>query len=62
MARPMRCRQCGDVIGYYEPLVLVAQEHAHMTSAAAEPEIAEQHGVLFHHACYVEEQALRDTP
>jgi len=58
----MRCIRCGDVIGYYEPLVLVAQEHVHLTSAAAEPQITERCGALFHDACYVEEQEASAAP
>jgi hypothetical protein len=62
MDQPMRCRRCGDVIGYYEPVVLITQERAHLTSAAAEPQIAKRHELLFHQACYAEEQHASDTP
>jgi hypothetical protein len=57
----MRCLRCGDVIGHYEPLVLVAQGQEHLTSAAADPQIAEQRGALFHHACFVKEQEAGDA-
>jgi hypothetical protein len=62
MDRPMRCLRCGDVIGYYEPLMLVAQGQEQLTSAAADPQIAERRGALFHHACYVTAQKASDTP
>jgi hypothetical protein len=54
MEQPMKCGHCGEVIGVYEPLVLLDDGEARTTSAAAEPQIGEQPGVLFHRACYAE--------
>jgi hypothetical protein len=48
----MRCEHCGDVIGIYEPLVLLADGHARTSSAAAEPQIGDELGKHFHRACY----------
>jgi hypothetical protein len=31
----IRCRLCGDVIGVYEPMVLLLDDEAHTTSGAA---------------------------
>ena len=50
--RPMRCHGCGDVIGYYEPLVLLESSGPRETSGAAEPEIRAAPGVRFHRGCY----------
>jgi hypothetical protein len=54
--QPMRCRYCGDVVGVYEPLVLLAGDQARTTSAAAEPHIRGEAGDRFHRACYMESQ------
>lgn len=35
MGDPWRCEHCADVIGGYEPLVLVVDGQAHETSRAA---------------------------
>lgn len=48
----MRCERCGEVIGVYEPLVLVTEEGSRTTSAAAEPHVVEESGARFHRACH----------
>ncbi len=45
------CDQCGDVVGVYEPLVLVVDGQALETSQAAEPSAAEHATERFHRAC-----------
>jgi hypothetical protein len=50
----MTCEHCGDVIGIYEPLVLLFDGRARTSSAAAEPQIGEGPGGRFHRACYPE--------
>ncbi len=48
-----RCAQCGEVLGTYEPLLLIEDGVARRTSFAAEPELAlasETHSYL-HPAC-----------
>ena len=57
MHEPMRCAHCGDVIGVYEPLVLLTGGEPRTTSAAAEPQIGDEPGVLFHRACYAQSPA-----
>jgi len=57
----MRCVRCGDVIGHYEPLMLIAQNEEQLTSAAADPQIAERPGALFHRACYVKQKEDSDA-
>ena len=47
-----RCEWCGDVIGVYDPLVHVAGETVRRTSRAAEPDIADVAGRIYHDACY----------
>ena len=57
MDHPMKCEHCGDVIGVYEPLVLLNDGCVRTTSAAAEPHLGEMPGVLFHSACYTQSPA-----
>ncbi len=50
----MRCQQCGDVIGVYEPLVMLADGHPRETSRALELGNPEHRtdGVCYHSSCY----------
>jgi hypothetical protein len=48
----VRCDGCHDVIGTYEPLVVVASGRAHQTSYASEPELCAQSDAHFHRSCY----------
>lgn len=49
----MRCSRCGEVIGSYEPLVLLLDGEVRETSRAAEPDLALQVGAeRFHIACF----------
>lgn len=45
------CWVCGDVIGVYEPLVVVAAGSVRSSSLAQEPALRSGHEVLAHHAC-----------
>ena len=62
MSEPMRCRRCGDVIGYYEPLVMVEPGQVRTTSAAAEPQLNVAPGERFHPACYAEAHSVSTSP
>jgi hypothetical protein len=46
------CSRCGDVIGMYEPLILVEESRARQTSRAAEPALARERGLHYHRECY----------
>lgn len=48
----LRCARCGDVIGVYEPLVVVTDGVVRRTSRAAEPQIAAKVGDFYHEGCY----------
>jgi len=52
VAGTVMCRHCEDVIGVYEPLIVVCDGHARRTSRAAEPEVGEGRREYYHHACY----------
>jgi hypothetical protein len=51
MSEPLRCRHCGDVIGVYEPLMMIEDHEARETSCAAQPDLP-PHGEYYHRACY----------
>lgn len=47
------CRECGEPIGVYEPMVYAAGELIRRTSRALEPQLeATGPGLLFHAACF----------
>lgn len=50
----MRCDYCGDAIGVYEPIVVIADGLPFNTSRAAEPSIGGAAGARYHHGCYLE--------
>ena len=53
MSEVWRCAQCGDVMGVYEPLVIVDEHGARQTSRAAEPQLVREQGMQhYHRACY----------
>jgi len=47
----VRCQHCGDVIGIYEPLVLLSESGRRETSLAAEPELSGAPSPAYHRAC-----------
>jgi hypothetical protein len=47
-----RCQHCNDVIGVYEPMVVVHNGAPRETSRAAEQDDGGLDGELFHAACY----------
>jgi hypothetical protein len=49
---PFRCRQCGGVIGVYEPLVAGGEQGARTTSRAAEPGLRAGAAACYHRDCY----------
>jgi hypothetical protein len=52
LTAPLRCARCGDVIGVYEPLVLVSGHAIRVTSRAAEPGVGVSDGVGYHASCH----------
>lgn len=50
--RAPRCAHCGDVIGVYEPMMIVEDGPARRTSLAAEPSLASRADRSFHGHCY----------
>lgn len=54
MRRTPRCRHCEEVIGVYEPLVVLADGRVRRTSRAAERDVGELVGEFYHDACYAQ--------
>ena len=48
----MRCHDCGERIGVYEPLVVLLDGHARETSRAAATDPAGLRGDCYHRRCY----------
>jgi len=56
----LRCHHCDDVIGVYEPMIVLIEGQARNTSRAAEQDNGGPMGECYHHACY--RQALGQDP
>ena len=54
----MKCDHCADVIGVYEPLILVCGDEVRETSRAADPKLHAQPGERYHRTCYLERAGL----
>jgi hypothetical protein len=52
MSNRLRCHDCREVIGVYEPLVVLVDGRARETSRALEPDTGDQAGAYYHRACY----------
>jgi hypothetical protein len=52
MSRASRCISCHDVIGVYEPMVVVDHAGVRRTSRAAEPGGQQAGEARYHGACY----------
>ncbi|HUB73973.1 MAG TPA: hypothetical protein VL979_08060 [Solirubrobacteraceae bacterium] len=50
--KAVRCGGCGEPIGVYEPMVVLAAGSARETSRAREPCAHEHAEACFHHDCY----------
>jgi hypothetical protein len=53
------CRNCGEVIGVYEPLVVRDGSGTRTTSRAAEPELRASAAAYYHRDCYAAGEATR---
>lgn len=58
-ARPT-CLYCGDVIGVYEPVLVLDHEADRETSLAREPELVTQPNVCLAHSACVPQRWWRD--
>jgi hypothetical protein len=52
MNQVLRCAHCGDVIGVYEPLVIVDQAGMRLSSRAAEPGLVGDLAEHYHRSCH----------
>ena len=54
MAAKIRCHHCDEVIGVYEPVIVVVSGEVRETSRAADPEMYAEPGEHYHRVCYFE--------
>jgi len=54
MINTLRCHHCEDVIGVYEPMIVLTDGQARNTSRAVEQDGRGLIGKCYHHACYAE--------
>jgi hypothetical protein len=52
MAETLHCKDCGEVIGVYEPLVTLVDGHPREISQAADPHVGSHTDECFHRACF----------
>ena len=57
----LRCRRCGDVIGTYEPMIVLENGNARETSKAADPKAASEWSEHYHRDCYIADQPAGDV-
>jgi hypothetical protein len=61
----LRCDGCYDIIGTYEPLVVITSGRPHYTSYASEPELCVESESHFHRSCFEthsEAEPVREPP
>jgi hypothetical protein len=54
MDGPLRCRHCSDVIGVYEPMIVLFGGEARKSSRAAEREAGTPVRECYHDACHTQ--------
>jgi hypothetical protein len=54
VSRRLLCPLCGDVIGVYEPVLVVGEGTARTSSLAREPHLASGEDVVIHRTCGVD--------
>lgn len=57
MSHTLRCQCCHEVIGVYEPVIVVVGSQVRETSRAADPELDPDSGEHYHRTCYLERAA-----
>ena len=55
------CAHCGDVIGIYEPVVVIMEGEHRLTSRAAEPDLPYIRGAHFHRECHKKQRGPSAT-
>jgi hypothetical protein len=54
MEGTQKCRHCGEVIGAYEPMIVLTEGKARRTSRAAERAVGAPMPDCYHDACYTQ--------
>jgi hypothetical protein len=58
----LRCHHCKDVIGAYEPMIVLAGGDARTTSRAAARDGGKPVGECYHRACYAQMRGNDHAP
>jgi hypothetical protein len=56
MSEILRCQRCEDVIGVYEPMVVIVDGQPRETSRAADDTTRAPTGVCYHRSCFARAQ------
>jgi hypothetical protein len=56
MSRILRCQRCEDVIGVYEPMIVVVDGQPRETSRAADGAAGAPTGACYHRSCFAQAQ------
>jgi len=62
MDKTLRCKHCEDVIGAYEPMVVLSEGRARRTSRSVERAAGGPLGECYHDACYAQAHAEDPPP
>jgi hypothetical protein len=57
MSGILRCQRCEDVIGVYEPMIVVVDGQPRETSRAADDTTKALTGIYYHRSCFAQAQA-----
>jgi len=57
----LRCQRCGDVIGTYEPMIVLEDGDARETSKVADQKATSEWSEYYHHACYLADRSAGDV-
>ncbi len=61
MDKTFRCHHCADVIGVYEPMIVLTDGQARSTSRATEQGDREPVGECYHSACFTQAHGEHDV-
>jgi len=62
MDGPLTCHHCRDVIGVYEPMIVLTAGEACKTSRAAQRDAGAPTGECYHRACYALVHGEKSVP
>lgn len=61
LERAIHCQHCGEVIGVYEPLIVIVDDEAVQTSRAAARNELAHGGPYYHQPCFMQAHGATGT-